>query len=112
MPPLAWQRDGVATDERRLLTAPELSTLGDALPQWRVDGDVLVRVAKAPDFMRGIAWVVAVADAAESMDHHPDIDIRYRTLTFRLTTHDLGGLSTWDLGLARRIDAVVDSPGG
>ena len=41
------------------------------------------------------------------MDHHPDIDIRWRTLTFSLSTHSAGGLTQLDLELAHRIDALV-----
>jgi 4a-hydroxytetrahydrobiopterin dehydratase len=51
--------------------------------------------------------VVAVGDVAELLDHHPDIDIRWRTLTFRLTSHDLGGISPRDLELAPMIDSIV-----
>jgi 4a-hydroxytetrahydrobiopterin dehydratase len=48
-----------------------------------------------------------VAEAAEAMNHHPDIDIRYTSLTFTLSTHSEGGLTTNDLDLARRIDELV-----
>jgi 4a-hydroxytetrahydrobiopterin dehydratase len=50
---------------------------------------------------------VAVAEAAEEMDHHPDVDIRWRTLHFALTTHDAGGITVLDLSLAARIDTAV-----
>ena len=44
---------------------------------------------------------------AEELDHHPDIDIRWRTLTFRLSTHSAGGVTHRDVELARRIDDIV-----
>ena len=53
----------------------------------------------------------AVGALAEEMDHHPDIDIRWNTVTLRLTTHSAGGLTQLDLELARRIDAL-SAPGG
>ena len=68
----------------------------------------LVRTVQAPSFLDGIAWVHAVAAVAEEMDHHPDIDIRYRRITFRVRTHDLDALTTWDVALAHRIDQIVD----
>ena len=52
-----------------------------------------------------------MADAAERADHHPDIDIRWRTVTFRLSTHDAGAVTVLDVSLARAIDEIVhDAP--
>jgi 4a-hydroxytetrahydrobiopterin dehydratase len=76
-----------------------------------VDG-LLARTVSAPTFPEGIRWVTQVADAAERMDHHPDIDIRWRTLVFRLSTHDAGGITVLDFALAREIDAIVDREAG
>jgi 4a-hydroxytetrahydrobiopterin dehydratase len=88
-------------------TPMEIADFLSAHPHWTVEEDVLVRVAEAPGFRPAIAWVVAVADIAEELDHHPDIDIRWRTVTFRLTSHDLGRISARDLQLAALIDSVV-----
>ncbi|QMU78494.1 4a-hydroxytetrahydrobiopterin dehydratase [Streptacidiphilus sp. PB12-B1b] len=78
-------------------------------PAWHREGDTLKRVVEADDFPTAIRIVVAVADIAESMDHHPDIDIRWRTLHFALSTHSAGGITQLDLDLAAHIDAVADS---
>ncbi|GAA4062810.1 MULTISPECIES: 4a-hydroxytetrahydrobiopterin dehydratase [Actinomadura] len=77
------------------------------LPNWARDGDQIHRRFKAPSFMAGIDLVGEVARAAEEADHHPDIDIRWRTVTFTLTTHSAGGLTERDFALARRIDEVA-----
>ncbi|MBO3748268.1 4a-hydroxytetrahydrobiopterin dehydratase [Streptosporangiaceae bacterium NEAU-GS5] len=74
---------------------------------WAKDGETLRRTVEARDFPTAIAIVVAVADAAEAMNHHPDIDIRWRTLHFALTTHDKGGLTDKDYTLAAKIDDIV-----
>lgn len=66
-----------------------------------------MRRATAPSFMAAIGWVVAVAEAAERADHHPDIDIRWRTVTFGLSTHDVGGITSLDVDLARVVDGIV-----
>ena len=58
--------------------------------------------------MDGIRLVQQVAEVAEDLDHHPDIDIRWRTLTFRLSTHSAGGLTAKDLRLATDIDRLAD----
>lgn len=58
-------------------------------------------------FLDGIDAVRRVAELAERTDHHPDIDIRWRTVTFALVTHSEGGITEKDLQLAREIDAVL-----
>ncbi|TDE21381.1 4a-hydroxytetrahydrobiopterin dehydratase [Actinomadura sp. 6K520] len=77
------------------------------LPAWNRDGDHIRRRLKAPTFLAGIDLVGDVARAAEDADHHPDIDIRWRTLTFTLTTHSAGGLTGKDFDLAAAIDRIA-----
>jgi 4a-hydroxytetrahydrobiopterin dehydratase len=48
-----------------------------------------------------------VAEVAEEMDHHPDMDIRWRTLTFRCITYSAKGVTLRDIRLAQRIDRIV-----
>jgi len=62
-----------------------------------------------PSFRHAIRLVDAVADVAEEMDHHPNIDIRFKTVTFVLCTHSAGGVTDLDITLARRIDGLVDA---
>jgi 4a-hydroxytetrahydrobiopterin dehydratase len=78
------------------------------LSAWTRSGDAIVRTIRFPDFMAGIGFVNRVAELAETADHHPDIDIRYRTIRLELTTHDANGLTQRDFALARRIDQVAD----
>ena len=56
------------------------------------------------DFRAALAFVNRVGELAERAGHHPDIDIRYNTVTLTLCTHDAGGLTTKDFELARAID--------
>lgn len=77
------------------------------LSGWERDGDAIVRTADLPSFPAAIAVVDRVAEIAESRDHHPDIDIRWRTLTFRCSTHSEGGITDLDIELAASIDAEV-----
>ena len=90
-------------------------TIHDALrslPGWSRDGDALVRTAALPSFPAAIGVVSRVADEAEAMDHHPDIDIRWRNLTFRLSTHDAGGITDLDTTLAASISKEIEDAGG
>ena len=86
----------------------QLRSLGERLPTWQVGEGRLVRDVEAPTFPAAIEWVVLIAEAAESMDHHPDIDIRWRRLHLELSTHSAGGrITDLDVALAERIDAIV-----
>ncbi|MGY2877062.1 4a-hydroxytetrahydrobiopterin dehydratase [Marmoricola sp. URHA0025 HA25] len=85
----------------------QISQALEALPHWERDGDSITRAVEAPSFLQGIDLVSAVARAAEAADHHPDIDIRWRTVTFTLSTHSEGGLTGKDFALARQIDDAV-----
>jgi 4a-hydroxytetrahydrobiopterin dehydratase len=76
------------------------------IPGWRIEDEHLVRLVEAPDFLTGISWVVAVAEAAEAFDHHPDIDIRWRRFTLRLRTHSADALTDLDVALAERINEI------
>lgn len=77
------------------------------LPDWRAfDGSLHARY-DAPDFPTAIRLVDHVGAAAEDMDHHPDIDIRWKKVTFTLSTHSAGGVTEYDLTLAARISALA-----
>lgn len=75
------------------------------LTTWRREDQVLTATFRMATFPVAIELVDRVAVSAEAANHHPDIDIRWRSVRFRLTTHDAGGLTAEDLDLARRIDA-------
>jgi 4a-hydroxytetrahydrobiopterin dehydratase len=82
------------------------------LPGWERDGDAIVRTAKLPSFPAAIGVVDRVAVIAEDRDHHPDIDIRWRTVTFRCSTHSEGGLTELDVALATAISEQIAAAGG
>lgn len=82
--------------------------LSSSLTDWQLEGgDTIRRDITAETFRSGIALVDQVAAIADSMDHHPDIDIRWTTITFRLSTHSEGGLTDNDLRLAAEIDRLA-----
>ena len=90
-----------------LLSEVEIAAALGEHPDWHREGNELVREIRCPTFRDAIAFVVRVADAAEDADHHPDIDIRWRRVTFRLTTKAAGGLTERDLGMVATIDRLV-----
>ena len=92
----------------RLLSDEEIERQLHDLPGWARDGDSIRAVYEAPDFPTAIRLVAEVAAEAEDMNHHPDIDIRWRTTTWVLSTDSEGGLTQFDIELAHRISRMAD----
>ena len=80
-----------------------------SVPDWKQQGDTIVRTFQFKDFPAAIQFVDAAAVLAEQAWHHPDIDIRWNKVTLTLSTHDAGGLTEKDFDLARKFDRL--SPG-
>ncbi len=95
-----------------LLDNDEIDAALGGLPGWEREGDALVRTAALPSFPAAITVVDRVAAIAEERDHHPDIDIRWRNLTFRCSTHSAGGITELDVALAATISEEIDAAGG
>jgi 4a-hydroxytetrahydrobiopterin dehydratase len=75
-------------------------------PEWAVDGQVLRKTFRFPDFVSALAFVNQVGALAEEDQHHPDLALSWGKVTVELTTHDAGGLSDKDFALATRIERV------
>jgi 4a-hydroxytetrahydrobiopterin dehydratase len=89
------------------LTEQEIADRLGRLSGWARDGNAIRRSFGFGKFADGIRFVDRVAAAADAMDHHPDIDIRYTTVTMTLWTHSAGGLTARDFDLAAKIDAAA-----
>jgi 4a-hydroxytetrahydrobiopterin dehydratase len=74
---------------------------------WTRRGNAITKTFEFATFPEAIAFVNRVAEAAERMDHHPDIDIRYTKVTSSLSTHSAGGITQRDFKLAEAIDGVA-----
>jgi 4a-hydroxytetrahydrobiopterin dehydratase len=59
------------------------------------------------DFVEAFGWMTRVAIWAEKWNHHPEWDNIYKTVNVVLSTHDVGGLSTLDAKLARKMDNLI-----
>jgi 4a-hydroxytetrahydrobiopterin dehydratase len=90
-----------------LLTEPEIAAALAAMPRWRREGDTLLRTLECPSFRATIDLVARVADAAEEANHHPDIAINWRRVTFTLTTKASHGLTAKDVSMAATIDRLA-----
>ena len=76
-------------------------------PEWTMEGEEIRRTFRFADFREAMGFVTEVALAAEAADHHPDIDVRWNTVTLTLSTHSAGALTDKDLALAAEIDGLA-----
>jgi 4a-hydroxytetrahydrobiopterin dehydratase len=75
--------------------------------EWPEVDDGLERELEFESFPAAIAFVDRLAEVAEAENHHPDIDIRYRRVRVRWTTHSAGGITDRDRELAVRTDELL-----
>jgi 4a-hydroxytetrahydrobiopterin dehydratase len=78
-----------------------------ALPGWSLSGGKLRRELRFPDFVSAFGFMSSVALVAEALNHHPEWSNVYNRVVIELVTHDAKGITTLDLELARRIDALA-----
>lgn len=89
------------------LDDPAITSRLALLDGWSRVGDEIRKEYERASFPDAIAFVVRIGFLAEAANHHPDVDIRWRTIRVALTTHDAGGLSAMDFDLAARIDEAA-----
>lgn len=92
--------------KRELLDAEAITTALTGLPGWEAEGNCLRKTFSFPSYMAGIAFVQSAAEAAERMNHHPDLHVGWRKVGVSLSTHSAGGITELDLELARLLDAI------
>ncbi|MGZ4761890.1 MAG: 4a-hydroxytetrahydrobiopterin dehydratase, partial [Ilumatobacteraceae bacterium] len=83
----------------------------DGVGDWRDVGTGGCACFRTGSFDKGVEFVDEIARLADAMNHHPDVDLQYSTVTVRLITHDVMGLSDLDAELARQISAAARALG-
>ena len=94
-------------EKPRQLTVTEVQDSLAELPGWTVADGKLHREFKFAGFVEAFGFMSSVALVAESMNHHPDWSNGYNKVVVDLVTHSLGGISTYDLALARRMQQLA-----
>ncbi len=79
------------------------SKLKELPPGWSRKGDLLYKEFVFPDFIKAFAFLTEVAIHSQVLDHHPRIVNTYNRVQLELWTHDVGGISEFDIELAKRI---------
>ncbi|MBI5310028.1 MAG: 4a-hydroxytetrahydrobiopterin dehydratase [Actinobacteria bacterium] len=90
-----------------LLTDAEIDERLAALSGWRRDGAAIVRTFDRGDFQGAVDFLNSVTVEAERANHHPDVAISWKEITFTISTHSQGGLTAADFALAAAIDALA-----
>lgn len=96
----------------RLLTDSEIESGLKTLKGWKRDGSFIRKAFEFESFMDGVAFINKVALVAEKAEHHPDINVRYTTIILSVQTHSEGGVTAWDIGLARSIEWALAGASG
>lgn len=91
---------------KKLSEAEVRESLG-GLPGWSLSNEKLHKAFQFSNFVKAFGFMSSVALLAESMDHHPEWSNVYNKVTIDLTTHSHGGVTSKDVELARRIEALV-----
>ena len=89
-----------------VLSDDEIRTRLEGLAGWEVGDAAIAKDYRFDTFPQAVAFVVAVAFAAETANHHPDLDIRYNRVHVELSTHSEGGVTENDVDLAEAIEAL------
>jgi 4a-hydroxytetrahydrobiopterin dehydratase len=90
-----------------VLSDDEIESRLSELEGWERTGDAIRRQFKFDDFVGSVEFVNRITPLAEEMNHHPDLEISWKTVTVTITTHSEGGLTEGDFELASRIDSAA-----
>jgi 4a-hydroxytetrahydrobiopterin dehydratase len=88
------------------LSPAEIDACLAGLPGWARDGNAIRKTFTFSGFPEAVAFVSRLVPEAERADHHPDIEIHYKTVALSYTTHSKGGLTAKDFEGARMADVV------
>lgn len=89
------------------LAAEEVARYLASIPGWEQEDRSISKLFEFKNYYRTMAFVNAVAWIAHSEDHHPDLEVSYRSCRVRYTTHAIGGLSENDFICAAKVEALL-----
>jgi 4a-hydroxytetrahydrobiopterin dehydratase len=80
--------------------------LSDLHDDWSVVERSLHRELTFANFVQAFGFMTETAIICEKANHHPEWSNVYNRVTIDLTTHDAGGITSYDIDLAKAIDAI------
>ena len=76
-------------------------------PSWTICENSIKKEYTFGNFIDAFGFMSKVALLSEKMDHHPDWQNKYNKVIIKLTSHDIGGITTNDIKLAEDIDKLI-----
>jgi len=90
-----------------VLSDADIQRILPQLPGWKQNGKAIERGFQFENFVKAMEFVNRIAEAAETVNHHPDILINYNKVTLSLVSHDSGGVTQRDIRMAGRINQLA-----
>lgn len=90
-----------------LLSDTEVEEKLAGLSGWERSDDEIQKSFKRGDFVGSVRFVSSLVEPAEAMNHHPDVEVSWDTVTVKISTHSEGGLTAADFELAEQIDVLA-----
>jgi 4a-hydroxytetrahydrobiopterin dehydratase len=90
-----------------LLSDSEVEAGLSKLPGWERAGGAIAKTFERGDFVGSVSFVSSLVEPAERMNHHPDLEVSWGSVTVKISTHSEGGITAADLELAAKIDALA-----
>lgn len=94
-------------EDRRLLSRTEINEFLNSQNEWAFHNDGIERELKFDSYMDSIKFINKIAVKAEELNHHPDMIVGWCNIQIRFSTHDLDGLSTYDLKMAEATNNIL-----
>jgi len=90
-----------------VLSEADIQQALQKLPGWKKNGNAIERVFQFSNFVEAMQFVNQIAEAAEAINHHPDMHISYSKVTLVLVSHDSGGVTQRDIRMAGKINEIA-----
>jgi 4a-hydroxytetrahydrobiopterin dehydratase len=105
----AQHTDDQQRDPKRILEGPEIAA--ERLEDWAIILRSLQACFRTGGFEKGLGLVADIGAIAEELNHHPDVDLRYGAVHVRTSSHDVGGITSRDVELAKRVSHAAEGRG-
>lgn len=88
-------------------TADTITEQLASLPGWSFGDNLIYREYRTDGWPTTLMLVNAIGFACEAADHHPDLMVTWGKVVVSLNSHSAGGVTDFDLAMARRLDEVA-----
>ena len=78
------------------------------LPGWEYKNGSIIKSFTFKDFKEAFSTMTRIAFECEAQNHHPEWENVYNSLSIKLNTHDVGGITQNDFDLATSIETIVN----